>query len=126
MGAENGDGAFGYFVQLFDEARALVLQRIHDMLVVHDLVAHIDRLAILIERLFHDIDGAHDSGTEAARLGKNNSHVRSLFLGPWSWADSGQKAFTALQHSHFRLSGQRLQPLPLGMGIQAPDTQGLT
>jgi hypothetical protein len=45
------------------------------MLVVHDLVAHIDGLAILIERLLHDIDGTHDPGTEAAWLGKNDSHV---------------------------------------------------
>jgi hypothetical protein len=45
------------------------------MLVVHDLMADIDGLAILIERLFHDIDGADDAGTEAARLGKNDSHI---------------------------------------------------
>ena len=62
MGAEHGDGAFGHFVQFLDKARALVLERVHDMLVVHDLVADIDGLAILIERLFHDVDGAHDPG----------------------------------------------------------------
>jgi hypothetical protein len=45
------------------------------MLVMHDLVAHIDGLAILIERLLDDIDGAYDPGTEAARLGKYDSHV---------------------------------------------------
>ena len=75
MGAEHGDGAFGHFVQLLDKAGALALQRVHHMPVVHDLMAHIDGLAILIERLLDDIDGAHDPGTEAARLGKNDSHV---------------------------------------------------
>ena len=75
MGAEHRDGAFGHFVQFLDKARALVLQRVDHMLVVDDLVAHIDRLAILIERLLHDIDGANDAGAEAARLGKNDSHV---------------------------------------------------
>jgi hypothetical protein len=44
------------------------------MLVVHDLVADIDGLAVLIERLLDDIDGTHDAGTKAAWLGKNNSH----------------------------------------------------
>src|SRR5437764_902377 len=71
MGAEYSDGAFGHFVQFFDKAGALVLELVHHVLVVDDLVADIDGLAILIERLLHDIDGAHDPGTEAARLGKN-------------------------------------------------------
>ena len=80
MGAEHGHRAFGHFVQLLDKAGALVLQRVHHMLVVHDLVAHIDGLAILIERLLDDIDGAHDPGTEAAWLGKNDSHYEFLWL----------------------------------------------
>ncbi len=75
MGAEHGDGAFRHFVQFLDKAGALVLERVHHMLVVDDLMAHIDGLAILIERLLHDIDGAHDPGTEAARLGKNDLHI---------------------------------------------------
>ena len=75
MGAEHGDGAVGDFVQFLDEPRTLVLERVHHMLVVHDLVAHIDGLAIFIERLFDDIDGAYDAGAEAAWLGKDNSHL---------------------------------------------------
>ena len=74
MGAEHGHRAFGHFVQFLDKAGALVLQGVHHMLVVHDLMAHIDGLAILIERLLDDIDGADDPGTKAARLGKNDSH----------------------------------------------------
>jgi hypothetical protein len=38
-------------------------------------MADIDGLAILIERLLHDIDGAHDPGAKAAWLGKNDSHI---------------------------------------------------
>ena len=75
MGAEHGDGAFGHFVQFLDKARALVLELVHHMLVVDDLMADIDGLAVFIERLFHDIDGAHDPGAKAAWLGKNDSHV---------------------------------------------------
>ena len=66
MGGEDGDGALGHLVQLLDEARALVLQAFDDMPVVHDLVAHIDRLAILIERLLDDIDGADDPTAQEA------------------------------------------------------------
>ena len=75
MRRKDRDGAFGHLVQFLDETRALALEGVHDMLVVHDLVADIDGLAILIERLFDDIDGAHDAGAEAAWLGKNDSHV---------------------------------------------------
>ena len=75
MGAEHGDGAVGHFVQFLDEARALVLQRVDDMLVVDDLVAHIDGLAILLERALDDVDGAHHAGAKAARLGQDDLHV---------------------------------------------------
>src|SRR6185437_1020241 len=75
MGAEYSDGAFGHLVQFLDKAGAIVLELVHHMLVVNDLVADIDGLAILIERLLHDIDGTHDPGTEAARLGKNDTHI---------------------------------------------------
>src|SRR6185312_12336268 len=110
MGTEHGDGAFGNFVQLFDEARALALQGIDHMLVVHDLVAHIDGLAIFIERLLHDIDGTHHASAEAAWLGKNDSHFSSfvpqapaLRRGPrWPDAMSGT---TATQQSQFPASG---------------------
>ena len=74
MGAEHRDRAFGHFVQLFDKAGALVLQRFDDMAVVHDLMAHIDGLAIFFERALDDVDRPHDARTKAARLGKDDTH----------------------------------------------------
>ena len=74
MGAEHRHRAVGHFVQLLDEARALVLERVDHMAVVHDLVAHIDRLAVFLERPLDDVDRPHDAGAKAARLGKNDSH----------------------------------------------------
>ena len=88
MGGKHRHRAFGHFVQLFDKAGALALERVHHMAVMDDLMAHIDGLAELIERLFDDVDGAHHPGTKAARLGKNDSHISS-FAGP-SRAPSGE------------------------------------
>jgi hypothetical protein len=42
-----------------------------------DLVAHIHRRAMPVERALDDLDGADDAGAESARLGKNHSHGRS-------------------------------------------------
>jgi hypothetical protein len=45
---------------------------------VHDLVTHVDRRPVELERLFHDLDGALDAGAEAAGLGQDNAHGGSL------------------------------------------------
>ncbi len=68
MGAKHGDGTGRHLGQVFDEDRALVLQAFDHVFVVHDLVAHIDRRAILLERPFHDFDRANDARAKAARL----------------------------------------------------------
>ena len=56
----------GHFVQFLDEYRPLRLQRVHDIAIVHDLVPDIDRCAILLERAFHDLDGAVHTGAKTA------------------------------------------------------------
>ena len=43
--------------EFLDEDGAHLLQPLHDMGVVNDLVAHVDRRTPLAERLFHDVDG---------------------------------------------------------------------
>jgi hypothetical protein len=48
------------------------------MVVVDDLVAHIDRRAELLERSLNDLDGTVDPCAEAARLGHHN--LREGFL----------------------------------------------
>ena len=65
--------------ELVDEHRALRLQVVDDELVVHDLVAHVDRRAELRERLLDDRDRAVDAGAEAARVREQDVHQPSAF-----------------------------------------------
>jgi hypothetical protein len=39
-----------------------------------DFMPHIDRRAIFLESPFNDINGTHDAGTKAARLGEEDTH----------------------------------------------------
>ena len=74
MGAEDGDRIGRHFGQVLDEARAFGLQALHHVLIVHDLVAHIDRRAVFLQRPFDDLDGAHHTGAKSTRLGEYNFH----------------------------------------------------
>ena len=72
VGGEHHDGALGHLVGLVDEDRARLGQRLHDVHVVHDLVAHVHRGAVLLQRAFHGFDGPVDAGAVPARLGKQH------------------------------------------------------
>jgi len=72
--AEDDGGAGGHLVQLLDEHRALRAQVLDHVLVVHDLVAHVDRRTAQLERALDDLDRALDAGAEAARAGKHHFH----------------------------------------------------
>ena len=68
VGGEDGDRALGdRVVELVDEDRAALAQRLDDVLVVHDLLAHVDRRAVQLERALDGLDGAIDAGAVAAR-----------------------------------------------------------
>ena len=67
--AEDHGGAGRHLVELLDEDRALGAQVVDHVLVVHDLVAHVDRRAVQLERALHDLDRALDAGAEAAGAG---------------------------------------------------------
>ena len=63
---EHHQRTFGHLIRLVDEDRAPLLQGGHHMLVVHDLLAHVDRCAVLLEG---SLDGHHrpvDTGAVAA------------------------------------------------------------
>ena len=60
---------------LLDEDRALLLQILHHIAVVDDLVAHIDPLAIALERLLDNVDRPDDAGT------KPRGAARTSFIG---------------------------------------------
>ena len=64
------------FGEVLDEDDALGLERVDDMFVVDDLVPHIDRRAVDLERLLDHVDRAHDAGAEAARGAKNDAERR--------------------------------------------------
>src|SRR5690348_16835672 len=89
MGRENDRVlAVRHLVELLDEDGALLLEVFHHIAVVDDLVADIDRLAIALQRLLDDVDGADDTGTKAAGSRQNQlyrplccrRHVTSLTL----------------------------------------------
>src|SRR6185369_17717076 len=56
-------------VRLLHEDGALLAQLVHDVPVVDDLLAHVDRSVHDLERLLDDVDGANDPGAEAAQAG---------------------------------------------------------
>ena len=54
----------------FDEHRAALAQLLDDVLVVDDLLAHVDRRAVQLERALDGLHGAIDAGAVAARGGE--------------------------------------------------------
>ena len=72
MRAEHQRRTGRHFGQVLDEDRALGLQVVDDIGVVHDLVAHVDRRAELRQRALDDLDRTVDAGAEAARLGQHD------------------------------------------------------
>src|SRR5690242_5370770 len=74
MGAEYGHSSVGNLVQSLDETRAFLLQRLHDMLIMDDLVAHKDGFAEFLQRSLNDIYGADNASAETTRLGKHDAH----------------------------------------------------
>ena len=58
----------GNLVEFLDEDRAHVTQTVDHIAVVDDLVAHIDRGAVLFQRQDDDLNRPLDTGAKAARL----------------------------------------------------------
>ena len=66
--AEHGHSLRRNLREFLDEDRALVLQALDDVFVVHDLVAHVDGRAVFLQGPFHDLDRTHHASAKAARL----------------------------------------------------------
>ena len=79
-GEDDGLLAMGLrdLVEFLHEDRALGLQPLHDIAVVHDLMAHIDRGAIGLQRQHDDLDGTVDAGAKAARAAQPDGQIRSV------------------------------------------------
>ena len=68
---EDGRRALGHgVVDLVDEDRAALAQLLDDVLVVDDLLAHVDRRAVELERALDGLHGAVDARAVAARGGE--------------------------------------------------------
>ena len=81
VGGEHDQPVLGHLVQLLDEHGAQAAQLVDDVAVVDDLVADIDRRAVLAQRLLDDLDGALDAGAEAARAGEQDRERRAGGIG---------------------------------------------
>ena len=64
---EHDRRALRHVLLALDEDRALLLEPPHDVDVVHDLLAHVDRRAVQDEHLLDRLDGALDAGAVPAR-----------------------------------------------------------
>ena len=69
-----GVGIVGDFGQFLDENRALGLQAVDHVAVMHDLVAHVDRSAVQLERALDDFDRTLDAGAEPPGIGEHDFH----------------------------------------------------
>src|SRR6185312_8895613 len=74
VSAEDGDTVGRNFRQVLDEPGAARLQGVDHPFIVHDLVTHIDRRPVFLERAFDDLDGAHHAGAKSARLREDDPH----------------------------------------------------
>jgi hypothetical protein len=72
VGAEDHRRVVGHLVQLVHEVGALGPQRLHDVPVVHDLLAHVDRRRADLQGQLDDVDRAIDPRAEAAGPGQHD------------------------------------------------------
>src|SRR5439155_27283760 len=70
----NHHAAFGDFADVVDKGHAAALEIVHHMLVVHDLMKHINRRPDFLEHAIYTLDGHVHAGTESAGVGKDDSH----------------------------------------------------
>jgi hypothetical protein len=67
VGGEDDHLALRHLGLLLDEDRPPLLELAHDVLVVDDLLAHVDRLAVERERVLDGLDGTIDARAVAPR-----------------------------------------------------------
>ena len=97
-------------LELVDEDRAALCELLHHVLVVDDLLAHVDRRAVQLERALDRLDGAVDAGAVAARRGEHQlfgsgRHYRKSVRTSCSTASpvmSSERSLTAETSSQLR------------------------
>ena len=73
MGGEDGHGTGRDLIQLVDEHRTTGTQVLDHVSIVDDLVADVDRRAILLQGSLDDFDCSLHAGAEAAGLGQDDA-----------------------------------------------------
>ena len=81
VGGEHDGRALGHLVELLDEDRAARLEVGHDVLVVHDLLAHVDGRAVEVQRLLDGDHGPVDAGAVAARRRQQDGRSSAMLAG---------------------------------------------
>ena len=101
MSAEHHGGVLGHIGNVIDKDGAATAEVADHVLVVHDLVIHVDRtIAPDIQKLIDDIDGHVYTGTETSGIGQNQLHrwvlegVRALMIAA-CWGASGIRGLVA-------------------------------
>ena len=69
MGTENHDTVIRHLVEFVDEHGTACAQVLDHKLVVHYLVAHVDRCPEAVQRTLDNLDRAVDAGAEAPWVG---------------------------------------------------------
>src|SRR5713101_6214265 len=82
MRAEHGPRAGGYLVELLDKNRTRLPKFIHDMLVMDNLLAHVDRRPVKIQRDFHHINSAYHARAKTTRL-EQIDFLLGAIVGPY-------------------------------------------
>jgi hypothetical protein len=75
MGAEDGNGSLGDFVQTLNKNRAFIAQLVDYEMVVNDLVKDIDGGTMDLQRQIDYIDGSDDASAEPSGLSEYDFHV---------------------------------------------------
>jgi hypothetical protein len=84
VGTEDGDRAlWDRVVELVDEDRPALAQLLDDVLVVHDLLAHVDGRAVEVERVLDGLHGTVDPRAVAARCGQQQLLGDGGHWPPW-------------------------------------------
>jgi hypothetical protein len=72
VGGKHDECTLGHVGKLLHEDGAALFQVLHDMLVVHDLLANVDGCSVPLECLLHGHDSAIHARAIATRCGKKN------------------------------------------------------
>jgi hypothetical protein len=84
---EHRHGAPRHRVHVLDEDRALLTKPVHDVAVVHDLVDHVDRAAVDLERTLDDLDRPDHAGAKPLGCASSASMGSSAAAtGPPLWS----------------------------------------